>query len=128
MASGCVSTPIRWEQANFLSSSLPVKGIKHRLRMMMRNTNLNEDMMVTGHGFELRSEGQLAIEGYLQLLKYWQLPLRRSNLHLNLYFRSPHHLLKEDLNGLRYNFTLVARFNFFFNNTNKCAYVFSIYI
>ena len=95
---------------------------------MMRNTNLNEDMMVTGHGFELSSEGQLAIEGYLQLLKYWQLPLRRSNLHLNLYFRSPQHLLKEDLNGLRYNFTLVARFNFFFNNTNKCAYVFSIYI
>ena len=31
--------------------------------MMMRNTNLNEDMMVTGHGFESRSEGQLAIEG-----------------------------------------------------------------
>ena len=128
MASGCVSTPIHWEQANFLSSYLPVKGIKHRLRMMMLNTNLNEDMMVTGHGFELRSEGQLAIEGYLQLLKYWQLPLRRSNLHLNFNFRSPHHLLKEDLNGLRYNFTLVARFNFFFNNTNKCAYVFSIYI
>ena len=71
MASGCVSTPIRWEQANFLSSSLPVKGIKHRLRMMIRNTNLNEDMMVTGHGFEPRSEGHLAIEGHLQLLKYW---------------------------------------------------------
>ena len=33
---------------------------------MMRNTNLNEDMIVAGHGFELRSEGQLAIEGYLQ--------------------------------------------------------------
>ena len=31
--------------------------------MMMRNTNLNEDMIVAGHGFESRSEGQLAIEG-----------------------------------------------------------------
>ena len=73
MASGCVSTPIRWEQANFLSSSLPVKGIKHRLRTMMRNTNLNEDMIVAGHGFELRSEGQLAIEvicNYLNIGNY----------------------------------------------------------
>ena len=56
----------------------------------------------------------------LQLLKYLQLPLRRSNLHLNLYFRSSHHLSKEDLYGFRCNFTLVALFYFALNNTNKC--------
>ena len=40
---------------------------------MMRNTNLNEDMIVAGHGFELRSEGQLAIEvicNYLNIGNY----------------------------------------------------------
>ena len=31
--------------------------------MMMRNTNLNEDMIAAGHWFESRSEGPLAIEG-----------------------------------------------------------------
>ena len=62
----------------------------------------------------------------LQLLKYLQLPLRRSNLHLNFNFRSPHHLSKEDLYGSRCNFTLVALFYFALNNMNKCAYVFRI--
>ena len=40
---------------------------------MMRNTNLNEDMIVAGHGFELRSEGPLAIEvtcNYLNIGNY----------------------------------------------------------
>ena len=80
--------------------------MKHEDDMNCGNMNLNEDMIVAvvianSPGYQkkknrdfngIRTHGLCVSAAVnLQLLKL-QLPQRSSNLHLNLYFRSSHHL------------------------------------